>query len=225
MPPRRCEAPKRASPARPHGHCRPRRESRAPEPPAIRRARRDSFTSIAAPFDGMVTEKMVEPGNMAAPGTPLLRLEDTRGFRLDVRVDESRIGQIRHGASVPVFLGDRDAPRSRARWRRSAGRWMRMRARFSSRSRCPTRRASLREFGQARFGWHAAARADGSVGGNRAPRADHVGLRRRATASRASRLVSVSETEVLAGLTEAEMVILSPPAGVTDGRRVSVGGR
>ena len=39
------------------------------------------------------------------------------------------------------------------------------------------------------------------------------------------RLVNVSESEVLAGLTESEMVILSPPAGVTDGRRVSVGGR
>ena len=39
------------------------------------------------------------------------------------------------------------------------------------------------------------------------------------------RLVNLSESEVLAGLTESEVVILSPPAGVTDGRRVSVGGR
>ncbi len=38
------------------------------------------------------------------------------------------------------------------------------------------------------------------------------------------RLVSVSESEVLAGLSEGEVVILSPPAGVTDGRRVSAGG-
>ncbi len=65
----------------------------------------DSFTTIAAPFDGTITEKMVEPGNMASPGMPLLRLEDTRGFRLEVRVDESRIGQIRNGDNVPVFLG------------------------------------------------------------------------------------------------------------------------
>ena len=65
----------------------------------------ESFTTIAAPFDGVITEKMVEPGNMASPGMPLLRLEDTRGFRLEVRVDESRIGQIRNGDSVPVFLG------------------------------------------------------------------------------------------------------------------------
>jgi 2-phospho-L-lactate transferase/gluconeogenesis factor (CofD/UPF0052 family) len=39
------------------------------------------------------------------------------------------------------------------------------------------------------------------------------------------RLVSLSASEVLAGLTEADMVILSPSADLTDGRRVSVGGR
>jgi hypothetical protein len=38
------------------------------------------------------------------------------------------------------------------------------------------------------------------------------------------RLVSLSESEVLAGLTESETVIVSPPTGMTDGRRVSVGG-
>jgi multidrug resistance efflux pump len=64
-----------------------------------------SFTTIVAPFDGMVTEKTVEPGNMALPGMALLRVEDTRGFRLEVRVDESRVDQIRSGDSVPVLLG------------------------------------------------------------------------------------------------------------------------
>jgi len=39
------------------------------------------------------------------------------------------------------------------------------------------------------------------------------------------RLVNLSESEVLAGLTESEVVIVSPAVGVTDGRRVSVGGR
>ena len=42
-----------------------------------------------------------------------MRVEDTRGFRLDVRVDESRIGQIQPGATVPVALdsGADDVPR------------------------------------------------------------------------------------------------------------------
>jgi hypothetical protein len=37
------------------------------------------------------------------------------------------------------------------------------------------------------------------------------------------RLVDLSESEVLAGLAESEVVILSPPNGLTDGRRVGVG--
>ena len=39
------------------------------------------------------------------------------------------------------------------------------------------------------------------------------------------RLVSLSESEVLAGLTESEVVILSPPPAVTEGRHVSIGDR
>jgi hypothetical protein len=78
-PPRRCGAPKprrrrvRAGIAGRVG----RRECAGGQRPG---GTTESFTTIAAPFDGMVTEKMVEPGNMASPGLPLLRLEDTRGF-------------------------------------------------------------------------------------------------------------------------------------------------
>ena len=68
-------------------------------------AKRVDELTIRAPFDGMVTEKMVDPGNIASPGVPLLRLEDTRGFRLEVRVDQSRTSEIHQGDSVPVFLG------------------------------------------------------------------------------------------------------------------------
>jgi hypothetical protein len=39
------------------------------------------------------------------------------------------------------------------------------------------------------------------------------------------RLVNVSGTEVLAGLSDGDVVIVAPPPAVTDGRRVSAGGR
>ena len=64
----------------------------------------ESFAIITAPFDGVVSEKNVEVGNMAAPGTALMRVEDTRGFRLEVHVDQSRIGQVALGAAVSVSL-------------------------------------------------------------------------------------------------------------------------
>lgn len=62
------------------------------------------FASITSPFDGIVTEKLVEPGNMVAPGTPVLRVEQSGGFRLDVRIDESRIAFVKAGDKVPVML-------------------------------------------------------------------------------------------------------------------------
>jgi nitrous oxidase accessory protein NosD len=39
------------------------------------------------------------------------------------------------------------------------------------------------------------------------------------------RLVSASGTEVLAGLSEGDVVIVAPPPTVTDGTRVTAGGR
>ena len=183
-----------------------------------------SFTTIAAPFDGLVTEKMVDPGNMASPGMPLLRLEDTRGFRLEVRVDESRIGQIRNGDSVPVFLGTEATSIKGTVVEVSRAVDADARA-FLVKIALPDARG-LRsgEFGKARFG--GTPRRALTIPSSAVVRRGQLtsvfvvdqGLAR-------VRLVSLSESEVLAGLTESEVVILSPPAGVTDGRRVSVGGR
>jgi RND family efflux transporter MFP subunit len=63
-----------------------------------------SYAVLTAPFDGLVTEKLVDPGNLATPGVPLLRLDDTRGFRLDVRLDESRLAGIAPGDTVEIVL-------------------------------------------------------------------------------------------------------------------------
>ena len=184
----------------------------------------ESFTRIAAPFDGVIAEKMVEPGNMASPGVPLLRLEDTREFRLEVRVDESRIGQIRNGDSVPVFLGSGTAPIKGAVVEVSRAVDADARA-FLVKIALPDGRG-LRsgEFGKARFG--GTPRRALTIPSSAIVRQGQLtsvfvvdkGIAR-------VRLVSLSESEVLAGLTESELVILSPPAGVTDGRRVSVKGR
>jgi RND family efflux transporter MFP subunit len=98
---RRAEANAAATAARARGAGSGLDQARAAAEAAATTA---SFASITAPFNGVVTEKLVEPGNMAAPGTPLLRVEDTRGFRLEVRVDESRISRLAPGDSVQVIL-------------------------------------------------------------------------------------------------------------------------
>ncbi len=62
------------------------------------------YAEIRAPFAGVVTEKRAEPGNLAAPGQPLLTIEQSGAYRLEAQVDESRLGSIRAGQSVSVTL-------------------------------------------------------------------------------------------------------------------------
>lgn len=62
------------------------------------------YTRVRAPFDGVVTEKRVDAGAMAAPGMPLLTVEDRRRYRLEANVDESQIQFVKQGANVPVTL-------------------------------------------------------------------------------------------------------------------------
>ena len=181
-----------------------------------------SFTTIAAPFDGLITEKMVEPGNMATPGMPLLRLEDTREFRLEVRVDESRIGQVRSGDRVPVFIGTRSLTATVVEVSRAVDADARAFLVKIALPDAPGLRSG--EFGKARFGGPPRrALTIPSSAVVRRGQLTSVFVVDQGTAR--MRLVSLSESEVLAGLTESEVVILSPPATVTDGRRVSVGGR
>jgi RND family efflux transporter MFP subunit len=183
-----------------------------------------SFTTIAAPFEGMVTEKMVEPGNMASPGMPLLRLEDTRGFRLEVRLDESRVGQIRNGDSVPVFIG--------ARTSSIKGTVIEVSRAVDADARAFLVKIALADAPGLRSGEFGKARFGGTP--RRALTVPRSAIVRRGQLTSVFvvdkgvarvRLINLSESEVLAGLTESEVVILSPPAGVTDGRRVSVEGR
>jgi RND family efflux transporter MFP subunit len=63
-----------------------------------------SYTIITAPFAGVVTSKDAEPGNMTAPGAPLVTVEDTRAFRLEARLDEARAAQVAPGQAVTVAL-------------------------------------------------------------------------------------------------------------------------
>jgi RND family efflux transporter MFP subunit len=187
-----------------------------------------SFALITAPFDGVVTEKMVEPGNMAAPGTPLMRLEDTRGFRLDVRVDESRIGQISPGAAVPVSIdsGADGATTTIEGTVAEIGHAIDADARaFLVKITLPDA-SSLRSgtFGRAQFSGRA-RRALTVPAGALVRRGQMTSVFVVEKGIARVRLVNVRGTEVLAGLSEGDVVIVAVPPTVTDGRRVAEGGR
>jgi RND family efflux transporter MFP subunit len=61
-----------------------------------------SYTRLVAPFEGVVTSRMADPGTMAAPGVPLLQLDQAGELQLDATVDESVIGAIRKGMKLTV---------------------------------------------------------------------------------------------------------------------------
>jgi RND family efflux transporter MFP subunit len=62
------------------------------------------YSRISAPFSGVVTAKSVEPGNLAAPGAPLLTVERQGDYRLEASVDESRLPFVKTGEAVEVAL-------------------------------------------------------------------------------------------------------------------------
>ena len=66
------------------------------------------YTRISAPFSGVVTAKSVEPGNLAAPGAPLLTIEREGAYRLEASVDESRLPFVKAGQTVDVALESLD---------------------------------------------------------------------------------------------------------------------
>lgn len=68
-----------------------------------------SDTTLRAPFDGRVVRRLVEVGDLAAPGRPLLLLQGDSGRRLTLEVPESLVtaSGLAVGDRVPFTLDNR----------------------------------------------------------------------------------------------------------------------
>jgi RND family efflux transporter MFP subunit len=74
----------------------------------LRRAETDRAQAVLiAPFDAVVVEKLVSPGDLAAPGRPLVRLASAAGRRVEAAPGEERAAQLSVGDAVQVELGGR----------------------------------------------------------------------------------------------------------------------
>lgn len=62
------------------------------------------YARIKAPVSGMVTGKKAEIGSMAVPGMPLLTIEDTSAYRIEVNADEKLSGKIRPGMEAKIAI-------------------------------------------------------------------------------------------------------------------------
>lgn len=77
-----------------------------------------AYSAVRAPFDGVVTRKMTEAGDMATPGAPLLVVEDPSRMKVVARVSEGAIDALRIGGAAAVEIdaaGSRRLPCTVAR--------------------------------------------------------------------------------------------------------------
>lgn len=63
------------------------------------------YASVTAPYSGVVTDKKIDIGALASPGTPLLTIEDTSSFTLEAYADERIATLIKPGMEVEVLIG------------------------------------------------------------------------------------------------------------------------
>jgi RND family efflux transporter MFP subunit len=62
------------------------------------------YSRLLAPFSGVVTARMADPGTLASPGVPLLQVDQAGALQLEATVDESAIGAVHKGMKAQVAI-------------------------------------------------------------------------------------------------------------------------
>lgn len=62
------------------------------------------YTSITSPVDGVVVQRLVEPGGLATPGNPLLVIMSDRALLFETYIPESLMAVIRIGDPASIFI-------------------------------------------------------------------------------------------------------------------------
>ena len=65
-----------------------------------------AYATIRAPFDGVVTEKHVLPGDLATPGLPLLVIESTQHLRAEGNIPETLAANLHLGDTLSVIVDE-----------------------------------------------------------------------------------------------------------------------
>jgi RND family efflux transporter MFP subunit len=190
-----------------------------------------SFSSIAAPFDGLVTNRLLEPGNMAAPGVPILTIETTDGFRLEVQIDAARAGSVRIGDTAAIELEDHGVADT------IAGRVVEIARAIDPAAHAFVVKIQLPAGVAVRSGVFARARFESgmrkalAVPASAIVRRGQLSLVFIADTGRHARMRAVTagaqsgdSVEVLAGIQPGDAVIVNPPASLVDGAEVRVTG-
>jgi len=63
-----------------------------------------AYTTLTAPFSGMVTQKLADAGSMASPGMPIVTIEQSGTYQISAAVPETEINQIKKEEAVTVNI-------------------------------------------------------------------------------------------------------------------------
>ncbi len=63
-----------------------------------------SYAKINAPFDGVVTRKLADVGDLASPGKPLIEIEDPQVLQFETAVPAAIIDKVKLGTKLPVRI-------------------------------------------------------------------------------------------------------------------------
>lgn len=63
-----------------------------------------NYAKVKAPFSGVITQKMMNDGNLARPGMPILAMEGEQGLRIKASVSEQEIGKLQVGDTAQISI-------------------------------------------------------------------------------------------------------------------------
>ncbi|MDA8169573.1 MAG: efflux RND transporter periplasmic adaptor subunit [Nitrospiraceae bacterium] len=64
-----------------------------------------SYTRLRSPIDGVVARRLEEPGDLAVPGKPVLKVECTHGFKVAVQIPQTEMPLMKRGGRVVLSDG------------------------------------------------------------------------------------------------------------------------
>ncbi len=64
-----------------------------------------AYVEVTAPFDGVVTRKLADVGDLAAPGKPLVEIENPAALQLEADIPEDMAARIERSAQMTVRVG------------------------------------------------------------------------------------------------------------------------
>jgi RND family efflux transporter MFP subunit len=67
-----------------------------------------SYCTIRSPFDGLVSHRLVDPGDLASPGKVLMEVEDRRQLKLCFDVPQQDLPEVREGLAVRFAVNGQD---------------------------------------------------------------------------------------------------------------------